>query len=99
MKADADEIKVTEAKSLFLEWVKRCKEAAEVAKRKELEADLAQRKLITLRQNIRDLPASTVTETALTMMRTQTVKIILKWIRRMSFCMYSFLSLRTPRQR
>jgi hypothetical protein len=44
--------------------VKKCKEAAEVAKRKELEADLAQRKLITLRQKIRDLTASTVTETA-----------------------------------
>ena len=44
--------------------MKKCKEAAEVAKRKELEANLAQRKLITLRQNIRDLTASTVTETA-----------------------------------
>lgn len=41
VKADADEIKVTEAKNSVLEWMKKCKEAAEVAKRKELEADLA----------------------------------------------------------
>jgi len=64
VKADADEIKATEAKSLVLEWVKRGKEAAEVAKRKELEADLAQRKLMIIKKNIRDLMASTVTETA-----------------------------------
>ena len=62
VKADADEIKVTEAKTLVLEGVKKCKEAAELAKRKELEADLAQRKLITLRGNIRYLTASAVNE-------------------------------------